>query len=84
MTTFEVKDMTCGHCIKTITQAVMALDPAAKVQIDLPSRRVQIESASAAAALSQAIVQAGYSPVITTGEPVTGAPAKKAGGCCCH
>ena len=34
MTTFEVKDMTCGHCVSTITKAVKALDQGAKVQID--------------------------------------------------
>lgn len=84
MITFNVKDMTCGHCIKTITQAVLAVDSAANVQIDLSSHRVQIESASAVAELRQAIVQAGYSPVVTTGEPAISPPAKKAGGCCCH
>jgi copper chaperone len=85
MTTFEVKDMTCGHCTNAITQAVLALDPAANVQIDLPSHRVQIESASAEADLSQAIEKAGYSPVATTPEPAPSAPIKKTkGGCCCN
>jgi copper chaperone len=84
MTTFDVKDMTCGHCTNAITQAVLALDPVANVQIDLPSHRVQIESASAEADLSQAIVKAGYSPVATTSEPAPSAPIKKTkGGCCC-
>jgi copper chaperone len=85
MTTFEVKDMTCGHCIKAITQAVLAVDSTANVQIDLPSYRVQIESASAETELSNAIVKAGYSPVATTTELASSAPVKKTGGgCCCH
>ena len=84
MTTFEVKDMTCGHCTKAITQALLVIDPAATVQIDLPSKRVQIESASAAAELSQAIVKAGYSPVALTSEALSSAAVKKTGGCCCH
>ena len=85
MTTFEVKDMTCGHCIKAITQAVLTVDPTAKVQIDLSSHRVQIESASAETELSNAIVKAGYSPVTTTTELASSAPVKKTGGgCCCH
>lgn len=84
MTSFDVKDMTCGHCIKTITHAVQAVDPAAKVQIDLQAHRVEIESASTAAELSQAIVRAGYSPVVSSAVAVLSAPVKKAkGGCCC-
>jgi len=85
MTTFEVKDMTCGHCIKTITHAIQALDPAAKVQFDLASQLVQIESASSEAELSQAIADAGYSPVAASADPLPGAPSQKAkGGCCCN
>lgn len=85
MTTFDVKDMTCAHCTNAITRAVLAVDPAAKVQIDLPSHRVNIDSASTAAELSQAIEKAGYSPVATTNAPLANAPAKKTkGGCCCN
>jgi copper chaperone len=85
MTTFEVKDMTCGHCIKAITQAIQALDPDARVQIDLPSQRVQVTSASSEADLSQAIVSAGYSPVAASAAAILSAPLKKAkGGCCCN
>lgn len=86
MTSFEVKDMTCGHCVKVISQAVLGLDPAANVQIDLPAHRVHIESASVQAAqFSQAIAAAGYSPVASTAGPLASAPALKAkGGCCCQ
>lgn len=64
MITFEVNDMTCGHCVKAITQAVTAADPRAALKIDLASHRVRIEPASAnAEALRAAIEQAGYTPV---------------------
>ena len=46
MLTFEVKDMTCGHCVSTITKAVEAADPGARVQIDLAAHRVQIQPVS--------------------------------------
>ena len=63
-TTFEVNDMTCGHCASTITQAVKALDAAADVQIDLATHRVRVESAEAdSVRLADAIAQAGYTPV---------------------
>jgi len=64
MMTFEVKDMTCGHCVSTITQAVRAVDPGATVQIDLATHRVTIDPTEAdAAELSDAIQKAGYTPV---------------------
>ncbi|MBK6470277.1 MAG: heavy-metal-associated domain-containing protein [Betaproteobacteria bacterium] len=64
MITFEVQDMTCGHCVSTITQAVKALDAHASVRIDLAAHRVDIEPASAdAVALREAITEAGFTPV---------------------
>lgn len=64
MIAFEVNDMSCGHCVSSITKAVQAIDPQARVQIDLASRRVQVEPAKAdAQQLSNAIVQAGFTPV---------------------
>ncbi len=86
MNTFEVKDMTCGHCVSTITKAINALDPAAKVQVDLAAHRVEINSSGVPAAQwSDVIREAGYTPVaIESGaQPTTtgGAPVRK--GCCC-
>ena len=64
MIAFEVRDMTCGHCVSTVTKAVQAADREARVRIDLPTHRVEIEPAAAsAAALESAIREAGYTPV---------------------
>jgi copper chaperone len=64
MISFEVQDMTCGHCVRTITQVVQALDPKAQVQIDLATHRVAIEAAQVdATALGDAIREAGFTPV---------------------
>jgi copper chaperone CopZ len=63
MIAFEVQDMTCGHCVSTITKAVQATDPGARVEVDLPRHLVRIEPAAAdARALSDAISEAGYTP----------------------
>lgn len=63
MIAFEVKDMTCGHCVSTITQAVKEADDRAQVRIDLGTHRVEIEPAAAdAQALADAIREAGYTP----------------------
>ncbi|MCR6498107.1 heavy-metal-associated domain-containing protein [Shinella sp. CPCC 101442] len=61
---FTVSDMTCGHCAKTITSAVLGAYPAAKVEIDLPSKRVSVENAGDRAAVASVIEAEGYSPVV--------------------
>ncbi|MCX7277701.1 MAG: heavy-metal-associated domain-containing protein [Burkholderiales bacterium] len=67
MISFEVQDMTCGHCASTITKAVQATDQAAQVHIDLAAHRVDIETSAAdTQALSAAISEAGYTPVPLT------------------
>lgn len=78
---FDVKDMTCGHCARAITQAVQAADPAAQVSVDLALKRVQVEPGAAdAARLQQAIADAGYTPV----QAEAAVPAATArSGCCC-
>ena len=64
MITFQVDDMSCGHCVAAITRAVKEADGAAQVQVDLGSHRVSIEPSEAdAKALADAIREAGYTPV---------------------
>ena len=82
MIAFEVNDMTCGHCVSTITKALKAADKDATVQIDLTTHRVQVESASAdAEGLADAIKDAGYTPVPAS-PAMTATSAKPAGSCC--
>jgi copper chaperone len=65
MITFEVRDMSCGHCVSSITQAVRALDAGAQVEVDLGKKLVQVEpTVSNAQQLSEAIAEAGYTPVL--------------------
>ena len=81
MITFEVNDMTCGHCVSAITKALKATDKDAKVAIDLASHRVRVEPASAdAEELAEAIKDAGYTPVPVQAGSTT--PGKPAGSCC--
>lgn len=64
MIEFQVKDMTCGHCVGAITQAVAEIDASAKVEIDLPTHRVRIHGSDQAQQLGEAIREAGYTPVL--------------------
>ena len=52
--------MTCGHCVKTVTQTVQGLDAGATVDIDLALHRVRIESRSAAQEIKSALAEQGY------------------------
>ena len=64
MITFQVDDMSCGHCVAAITRAVKDADREAQVQVDLGSHRVRIKPVAAdAQALADAIRDAGYTPV---------------------
>jgi copper chaperone len=81
MITFKVNDMTCGHCVSAIMQAVKRADAGARIAIDLAAKRVDIEAVAAdEAALKAAIEDAGYTPVPVAG--ATTAPRGSGGGCC--
>ncbi|MBN8511270.1 MAG: heavy-metal-associated domain-containing protein [Burkholderiales bacterium] len=54
--------MTCNHCVKTVTATVQKVDAQAKLQVDLPAHRVQIESARAAEEFRAALAAEGYAP----------------------
>jgi copper chaperone len=86
MISFQVNDMTCGHCVSTITKALKAEDAAAQVRFYLSAHRVDIEPGLAdAAELSAAIKAAGYTPMqidaANNSQDPSDAPARK--GCCC-
>ena len=53
-------DMSCGHCVKTVTATAQRLDPAAQVQADLAPRRVPVQTTAAREAVVQALAEAGY------------------------
>jgi copper chaperone len=63
MLTLQVKGMTCNHCVKAVTQAVMEVDPKAEVKVDLPSGRVEVTTSAQAPALAAAVTEAGYEVV---------------------
>ena len=60
MITLKVPEMSCGHCVKTITGALQAIDPGAAVEVDLGTQTVKVASAADEAKLRAAIAEAGY------------------------
>ena len=57
---FTVEGMTCGHCEKAVTKALLSLDAQAKVVIDRTHNTVQVDSEKSRDALAQAIADEGY------------------------
>lgn len=57
---FNVPNMACGSCAKTIANAVKSVDQNAKVEADPKSKRVDIETDSPEASIKEAIKSAGY------------------------
>ena len=41
---FEVPAISCGHCVKAITETVKSLDPGAQISVDLASKKVTLET----------------------------------------
>jgi len=56
----NVQKMTCGHCVRAVTTAVQALDPQAKVEVDLADGSVRIQGHVAAEDAAAAIREEGY------------------------
>jgi copper chaperone len=60
MQVFTVQGMSCGHCVKAITAALQAKDPAASVRVDLAAKEVGVESALTSDQVIAAITEEGY------------------------
>jgi copper chaperone len=63
MLELKVEGMTCGHCVKAVTEAVHAISPQLAVAVDLPQGLVKITAADTtipADAVIKAIEEEGY------------------------
>ena len=64
MISLKVSGMTCGGCINAVTRAVQSQDPQAKVQADLITQTVNLETSLSLGQASQLITDAGF-PVLS-------------------
>jgi copper chaperone len=58
--TFQVKGMTCGHCVRAVTEAVKSVDQQADVKVDLASGKVEVQTQQDRGAIARAIAEEGY------------------------
>jgi copper chaperone len=80
MIRLTVPDMTCGHCVATITKAIQAADAAAQVKADVGQASVDVVSDKLSGeAVLGLVTEAGYTPRLeaSAAQPVV------AGGCGC-
>ncbi len=56
----NVEGMTCGGCVEAVKRVIRKADPAAAVEIDLGTGRVEAVTMAPAADLAQAVTKAGY------------------------
>lgn len=59
---FIVPDISCGGCAKTITRILTELDASARVEIDVASKQVKVESAQSREAIVARLSEAGFEP----------------------
>jgi len=60
MIELHLPDMTCGHCVRTITEVARRLDPQADVQTDLSTHRARFQTEADPQALRKALEEEGY------------------------
>ncbi len=58
--TFTVTGMTCGHCEKSVKQAILKLDPQAQVVIDRSHNLVEVSSDQPREQIAASIAEEGY------------------------
>lgn len=63
MIEFNIPQMSCGHCVKAVTQAVKEVDAQAQVNVDLSTKKVSVQSDAPRDKLVGALAEAGYAPV---------------------
>ena len=57
---FNIPAMSCGHCVRAITEAVKQADPQAQVSVDLTSKKVTVQTTQEREAVAAARADAGY------------------------
>jgi copper chaperone len=57
---FQVEGMSCGGCANSVKRTVQAIDGKARVEVDLASKTVRIDTAADIEAVKSAVSGAGF------------------------
>jgi copper chaperone len=75
--TLQIDDMSCGHCVKAVTEALASVPGVKTQEVAVGSARIEATDAAAVALAVSAVGEAGFTAHIT---PITGI--SKQPGCC--
>ena len=64
MLEFNLPEMICGHCTSTVAKTAKLVDPNAKVDVDINTKTVNIESTEDRSDFVEALIEAGYPPAL--------------------
>jgi copper chaperone len=56
----QVEGMSCSHCVGAVTKSVLGVDSGAKVDVDLKTKLVRVESKQGIESIKEAVTDAGY------------------------
>jgi copper chaperone CopZ len=62
----QVSRMSCGGCVRSITKSVQLIDKNAQVEVDLPNKKVRVDTKASLDAVTSAINDAGYPVTAST------------------
>ncbi|MGO1246002.1 MAG: heavy-metal-associated domain-containing protein [Oceanisphaera sp.] len=62
MIEFTLPDMTCGHCVGAINEALTELDPDCEIEFDLLNHLITVNSSASEQQLVSTLTDAGYPP----------------------
>lgn len=84
----QVQGMSCGSCVKHVTEALRPLEGVSDVTVDLQAGRVKVSGVSDSHPLLAALEDAGYPAQLATVESVASRKISgcggNGGGCCCR
>lgn len=60
---FKVTGMTCGGCVKSVSNALKEFDPTSEVNVDLKEQKVKVKSGKSIDEIKATIEEAGYSVI---------------------
>ena len=63
----QVDGMTCGGCVKAVTNTIQRLDPTSVVEVDLDHGRVTVTTRAQSVEVADALTKAGYEARAMTG-----------------
>ena len=62
MIEFQVPAISCGHCVRAVNEALKEVDPQAVVEVNVETKKVNVESRAEREKLVAALTEAGYPP----------------------